>query len=201
MKNKIKNHKSFTLIEVLLVSALFSMAGVMIYYSFANGLKLWQRAQVVQKEESIAIFFDRLSKDLRQTLYFSKIKFEGQENLLSFAGFVTTVADPESFRWDEGLIEQIGVVNYEFDALGKKVLRRQGGYKEAINQGLLPTQVALKGIDSMKLEFLFKGAQGYERKPTAHELIPSVVDVEIDYKDAYKRPQSIRRMLPVPVGI
>ena len=110
MNIKRKNRRGFTLIEVLLVSALFSLAGVMIYYSFANGLKLWRRAQVIQKEEGIQMFLDKMGQDLRQTLYFSKIKFDGQENLLSFACFVTTPADPEGSRAEEGLIDEIGSV-------------------------------------------------------------------------------------------
>ena len=110
-------------------------------------------------------------------------------------------ADPQSSRWEEGMIDQIGLVEYEFNGLEKKVLRRQGDYSQAVNKIPLQSQVALKNIDSLKFEFLYKSPAGYEKKPTAHELIPSAIDVAIEYRDAYKKSQAIHRTFSVPAGI
>ena len=196
-----KSFKGFTLIEVLLVCSLFSLAGVMIYYSFSNGLKLWRRAQFIQKEEFIQIAMDKMGQDLRQAIYFSKIKFEGQENKIKFAGFVMTLPDTQSSRGEEGMIDQIGAVGYEFDALEKKLLRKQADYAHAIKNDLSQTQVALKDIDEVKFNFIFRGKDGYFIQPTAQELIPSMVEVEVKYTDSYKNHKKIERTYPIPVGI
>ena len=56
-----KNNKGFTLIEVCLVSAMVAIISLAIYTTFANGIKIWQKAHTEILEEDVSIFFERFT--------------------------------------------------------------------------------------------------------------------------------------------
>jgi len=64
-------HRGFTLTEVLLVSAMFAVISLAVFNAFSNGFKLWARGQHVMVEGYTAIFLDKISEDLRQTVLMS----------------------------------------------------------------------------------------------------------------------------------
>src|SRR3989338_2632588 len=66
--------KSFTLIEMLLVTSLMAMIGLAVYHSLVNGMKIWDASTRYTAEEDVALFFDKISQDIRSATNYSLIK-------------------------------------------------------------------------------------------------------------------------------
>ena len=192
--------RGFTLIEVLLVTVLFSVVGILLYKSLSNGLRLWNESQETVVEEDIVIFLDKFSEDLRGALRYSLIPFEGKENALSFATLVRTSADERGSRVAEGVIEQIGAVEYHFNFEDKKLYRRQANYSQAVHDKFGSGIPVLASVDSVKFTYMFWDGKVFSRQKAADEDVPAYVEAEVVYQE--KNNQKIfKRLLEVPVGL
>src|ERR1039458_2354762 len=108
-----KNYRQgFTLTEILLVSAMFAVISVAVFNAFSNGFKLWARGQHVMVEGDMAIFLDKISEDLRQTVSISGIPFKGEGTQLTFPAIILDRTDENGARANEGYAAQIGAVRY-----------------------------------------------------------------------------------------
>ncbi len=87
----IKSNKSaFTLIEMLIVTAIISVISLAIFSTFNNGIKIWQRVNNPLPGEDTAIFLNKFSRDLRRTFNFEGIEFIGEKDRVEFASLVTS---------------------------------------------------------------------------------------------------------------
>ena len=87
----IKSDKSaFTLIEMLMVTAIISVISLVIFSTFDNGIKIWQRVNNPLPGEDTAIFLNKFSRDLRRTFKFEGIEFIGEKDRVEFASLVTS---------------------------------------------------------------------------------------------------------------
>ena len=130
-----------------------------------------------------------------------KVETDATARLLRTLGVKETELDSAIKELRKGKKVSSESSENEFNALEKKLIRKQGNYSQAVKHELLQSQVYLQDVDSVKFVFIFSGAEGYGRRPTAHELIPTIVEVQIDYKDVNKNRKSIHRLLSVPVGV
>src|SRR5437773_11479335 len=105
--------KSFTLVEMLLVTSLMAVIGLALFQSLANGLKVWNISTQHAMEDDAAIFFEKISGDVRDAMDYSLIKFDGSKNKISFPTIVRTLSDPRLSPQPD-YISQIGKVEYEF---------------------------------------------------------------------------------------
>lgn len=101
--------RAFTLIELLIVVAIFSIVSIAVYATFSSGLRVWRRAQDVNiTERKDLLRIEKLSREIRQALNFKDIDFDGSKDKICFAEIV----DSEITR-----------ITYFFDA-DKKMLFR-----------------------------------------------------------------------------
>ena len=91
--HKIKQKNALTLIETLLVVSFVSLVSIAIYKSLASGIKVWGKAHDLVVEEDIAVFFDKITSDLRNTFYYSDLDFYGENYRMSFPTIVHTLKD------------------------------------------------------------------------------------------------------------
>ena len=190
--------KAFTLVEVLLVASLMAMVGVAIFQSFANGLKLWSRAERLNREAQVAIFFEKMAEDLRSAATISSISFKGMGSQVSFATVVMTKADQRSSRASEGFIDQLGAVEYRFDPGEHTIFRRQANYAQALKgrwqEAAIPV---VSGIDELILTYEVSSDKGFFMKSQVSEGIPSGIMVEVHFNDESGGHQ-IKRYLAIP---
>lgn len=192
--------KSFTLIEVLLVSSLIAVLGVAIFHTFSNGLKLWARAQRLNPESEVALFLDKIGEDLRSTSAISGIAFKGIGAQLSFPAIVLTKADQRSSRASEGMVNQIGAVRYRFDPGTQTIYRRQANYAQAIKDRWIQEEVPVAvGITELALHYEISSEKRYLLKSTFDEGIPRGVMVEVNFGDDSGKHQ-LKRYFLIPVG-
>lgn len=192
--------KGFSLIEILLVTVLLSLCSVAIFRTFLSGVKLWEHAQRFSVQEDISIFLDKLSEDLRNGFYYSKIKFNGMETQLTFPAFVTVPADERSSRFREGMVDQIGAVKYYLDYEEHKLYRSQANYSQALKGKFETTRELVSAVDSLRFRYYYPDKKGLQAYAKAQDVIPSGVLVEVRFHDESSE-RVMSRFIGIPSGI
>jgi prepilin-type N-terminal cleavage/methylation domain-containing protein len=170
--------KAFTLIEILLVAALFAMLGLAAFTCLSNGLKLWQRAGGLASEEDVAMFLDRFCSDAKNAFSFSQISFEGEEMKVAFPTLVWTATDRRSVRANDEYETQMGRVEYGFDMDKKAIVRRQANYSQALREEWSDPQIVVANVEHVRFRYFYEGQK--EGGPSASGLqLPSAVEIEI----------------------
>jgi prepilin-type N-terminal cleavage/methylation domain-containing protein len=193
------NHRGFTLTEVLLVSAMFAVISLAVFNAFSNGFKLWARGQHVMVEGDTAIFLDRISEDLRQTILITGIPFKGSSSELSFPAIILAPTDSNGSRAKEELGAQVGAIRYTFDPSQKKIFRSQAAYGQALKeQWSYPIEVA-NLIEDVSLRYYFTADKGLDVKTQADKGIPVGVMIDVQFL-VEGQVFHMRRFLVIPVG-
>lgn len=101
--------KAFTLIELLIVTTIFSIVSIAVYATFSSGMNVWRRSKEINIEQERALLkIEKLGRELRQTFNFKDIDFYGSKDKLQ----IPAIVDFEVAR-----------ITYFFDA-DKKILFR-----------------------------------------------------------------------------
>ncbi len=190
----------FSLIEILLVVSLIAMIGLAIYSAFSTGLKVWERGKHFGIEEDIAIFFDHISEELRNSFRFSRIPFYGRSQRLAFVTIVKTLSGSKINAEEDSYISQIGKVEYEFDVLKDQFLKREADYGQAMQGKYSEKGVILKSIRNIEFKYYFLTRQGEWHSTQIVDQLPAVVTIEIEYADQSGEIQKITRMINIPLG-
>ncbi len=187
----------FTLMEILLVSVLIATVSIAIFGVLNNGIKLWSRGMAVDKKGELFIGLEKIAQDFRGVLPFSLIKFKGMESQVSFATIVLTPADVRSSRVTEGIVDQLGAVEYRFDPALGKMFRRQADYGQAIKKQWGQEQEIASGISDVRFDYYIDGQKSYERKAHIETHIPKGVMLTMRFGE---RGPQMQRYFEIPVG-
>lgn len=193
------NRKAFTLIEILIVTALVAAVSVAIANAFSNGLKLWARADRLTQQTQAGIFIDKFSEDLRQTHPISTLRFKGRSTEIQFPTQVLTPADPHSARHKEEMVNTIGAVRYRFDHATKSIYRSQANYGQALKGKFTDEQIVVEGIEEVSFTYYHITEKGYEGKSVIDEGVPAAVLIKITMIDEGNHSQ-FERFCPIALG-
>ena len=185
--------------EMLIVVSLLSLIGLALYKSLANGIKVWERSQRLVKEEDVALFFEKLTQDLRNTYLYSRIKFEGNELGFSFPAYVKTLADARGHSPRGEYIEQMGRVEYAFDPNKDIIYKRQANYGQALDNHYQPEQVLVRSVERVKFNYFYWTKKEELYSQDVLDVPPSGVEVELEFSDKLGR-RSMRKFIEIPVG-
>lgn len=192
-------NRAMTLIEVLLVVSLVSMISLSLYKGLTTGIRVWERSRVSVKEEDIALFFDKLTKDLHNSYLFTTIVFEGSESRLAFPSIVLTAAGDELGLKEGELSEQLGRVEYFIDLLDKTIYRRQYNYAQAISQSG-PAAIALvPEVESLKFRYYYVTESKELYNSDFLDAIPMGLEVEVQFSDGAGQ-RSLKKYIDIPIG-
>jgi len=194
-----KSAGGFTLIEVLLVTAIFASIGLAVFSCLSNGIKLWTKSQTLLAEQDLAVFLDRVALELRNSFLYSKIPFKGEEYDIVFPTVVMTVADRESSRAQEGYVDQLGSVRYSFDAAEGVILREQANYSLATRGEFAAARVDVKGVKELRFRYYYPGSKEPRMSTSGDGQIPSGVDIEVRLLESGEE-KVYRRYVPIPAG-
>jgi prepilin-type N-terminal cleavage/methylation domain-containing protein len=163
----------FTLIEILIVSAIFSVVAIAIYSTFASGMNIWRRVENVSLlERKINLRLEKMSCELRQSLNFADIGFEGSKEGLTFALLV------------DG---EICEVCYLFDLGQKVILRREDRFEDILQDKVSRPRRFLFPIEEFELEYLCFDDQEdeyiWKDDWEKQKGIPLAVKIRLKYKD------------------
>ena len=81
---KVSHRYGFTLIELVLVTAILGVIGMAVYGTFSNGINIWKQVTEDSAAEDITLFFEKISFDLRNSFKLTGIRFKGEKTQLAF---------------------------------------------------------------------------------------------------------------------
>lgn len=192
---------SYTLIEMLLVVSILSMMGLALFHALSSGLNIWERSRRFVIEEDIAIFFDKIGQDLRNSFFYSKMPFAGKSTLLRFP---TRLKFPRA--QDEELQEGLGEVEYYFDSTRKSLLRRQLSYGQALyrdgtGQALRgdagKERIMLRSVESVHFVYYFLEGNEVVSKKEIEDAMPRAVAIAVEFQDG-QRKRSLHKLINLP---
>lgn len=194
------SRRAFTLVEMLLVTALVAGISLAVFSCLLNGLRLWDRSRVLMTEEDTAFFVDRFSSDLRNSFPFSTLLFQGGERSLSFPTVVMTKTDAAGSRAAEGVAPAIGAVRYAFDAGTGELSRRQANYAQATRAAWQDPRVMIRGLKQVRFKYFPAATADYRLSQDPGDPFPAGVEVEITFLNGTGE-KTLRRFVPIPAGL
>ncbi len=160
----------FTLIEVLVVTALFAIIGVSLFQSFSMGLKVWKRASRPNFSYRKAVLsLERMARELRQSRGYPNTTFQGDDEGLSFASVVYGKVYNLTYEYkQQGLWRHAKVLSAGWDA---------GQEREAV-PGIADMEFTYYGYDAPSSSYIF-----FDEWDGAVKGRPMAVRVVVDLED------------------
>ncbi|MFH1339460.1 MAG: type II secretion system protein GspJ [Candidatus Omnitrophota bacterium] len=196
-RNPNRAQAAFTLIEMLIVLAMFSLIGLAVVSTLSSGIKIWQRLTRAERQEDINIFFDRFAKELRNTFKFTAIKFRGEKDRIAFAAFVTTPGS--SLAQESG----IGEVDYSYGKSGRELSKQVRNYSQIYEGGSGSSRVLFTEVESVKFEYYF-----YDDKEKEYFWLeewglqdepPLAVRVQLEFRNG-QQSEKVTRTIDIPIS-
>ena len=150
MKKALYKH-GFTLIELILVTAMLGVIGLALFGTFANGIHIWEKVTQESVAEDISLFFEKISYDLRNSFKMTGMKFRGGKNKVSFPANI-------KMRGDESIKNSIGQVTYYFDRRKHILNRREATYSEVYRHKPGSKRILAEGLSSLSFTYFIYDA-------------------------------------------
>lgn len=139
-----KRNRSFTLIELIIVTAMLSIISLALYSTFSNGIKIWQKINQDIPAEDVNIFFEKFTSDLRNSLKIAGISFVGGEDEIEFATLVNSKKLQKT---------TIGEIKYKFNSGEGEIIRQKMDYSDVYNGEDGMREALLQKVKSMKFQY------------------------------------------------
>ncbi len=141
-----RNNLGFTLIEMLIVTAIISVISLAIFSTFDNGIKIWQRVNNPLPGEDVAIFLNKFERDLRNTFRFAGIEFVGEKDRLEFASLVTSRNLQKT---------TVGGIIYSYDILNETLKRTEKDFSQIYSDEKGRIAQVLAKIRDLKFQYYY----------------------------------------------
>lgn len=186
---------------MLIVASLFSLISIAIYSSIVSGINVWSRIRTKVMEEDIALFFDKISFDINNTYFYSKIKPEGSRNRISFPCRVWVLADSKLGLPSGYYLRQLGKVEYFFDKGKRRLVKKIANYSQALRGEYGFTKVLLDHVVDVYFRyFYFQDNKEIETSTIENERLPSRIKVCVVVSLPCGERRTISRYIDVPIG-
>lgn len=189
-----------TLMEILIVVSLIGMVSIAIYTSLSLGAKVWKRSQSALIEQDLALFFDRITRDLHRTFYFASLPPEGGMHHFSFPSVVEVIPDKQRKDMPTGYTDEIGKVEYRYDSFRKTIIRKQARYASAVNGQFDTTRVLAGPVESFQIRYIYLVESGEETSDTVLQTMPASIEIRVEFSDSYGR-REITKFVDIPLSM
>ena len=176
-----KSLTGFTLVEMVIVTAMLSVISLAIYATFNSGAKIWQRIDLQEPEEEVNIFFDKFAADLRSCFRFEGMYFLGEEDRVEFPAMVYS-NDLEK--------RTVGRAIYSYNYMEGRVTRRQSDFSQVYYEDEGDVTLSLLNVSGLGFLYYY-----YEEKTEKYfwltewlgDGLPLAVRIELELNDGVKR--------------
>ena len=195
-----KRDRAFTLIEVLISSAIISLVAIGIYSAFASGISVWKRSNESRAyERKIIRFFDRLTRELRNTFKISSIAFEGTGDSVAFPALIESITDEGEQRFE------IGKISYSLNE-DNTLCKQKEMYSELFQEEReVECEELIKEVFELKFSYCFLDNITGEYKwkdewvEGQQDSIPKAVKIELLLEEDQEESKFIKTIL-IPTG-
>ena len=143
-----RSQQGFTLVEILIGIAIFSVVSASVYFNFHMGVLLYSRtSQDLDRLTDLRLALNRMEKDLKNAILFEEVPFEGGKKRIRFPAIV------EVYNKDE---EKRTPLEIEYFLRGKALHRKINSLQDDFFQaGKEKDQVFLEGIKNLSFSFIY----------------------------------------------
>lgn len=187
-----------TLVEILLVVSMIAMITTALYNCFFNGMKIWERTREFVVEEDVAVFFDKISSELRNTFIHSQLTMNGNNTRFSFPTIIRVIKDSEKEEEAE-YVDQLGQVEYYYDLIERAFLRRQANYGQAVAERWQKPQKVISKVDFVKFRYVYVTDNEEKISDENLEGVPFGVEIEVGFTDKKGR-HVLKRLINLPLN-
>lgn len=174
----------FTLAEVLTALCISVLMTTALSAVLMSALMASERARAnFSKYQALRVFFLVLERDLRSTMAYGPLPFEGKEDEIRFPGRAKTPVR----------------IAYRFEA--GRLLRSEADLKESWNRSRAVEKTFLPGLKAIHFEFPYRRGEGgtvflpfWLEEP--HQGIPQAVKVTLELKDGAR----FSKLISLPQG-
>ena len=170
-----KHTAAFTLVEILVTTAIAAVISLALFTAFSNGIRIWRRVNTRVAAEQFALFCERFRDDTLRAVNFSTIPCAGRETGLEFACLVAVPGQP---------LRGVGRVEYAFENGG--ITRAAGDYPSAFAFQRPEGRTVLEGVRVCAFEYYFfdsvKKEYGWAEEWQQPRL-PLAVRLRCEFKD------------------
>lgn len=184
------DRRGFTLLELLVGTALVAVVAVVVAAAFAAGFRIWQRVSQQGDEESVT-GMELLSRDLRNTVPSRLAPFTGDEIRLEIP---TILVSPSK---EGGAVP--GVVRYEYNR-SARTLDRVLHYFLVPDADQEHRDIVMESVGSVRFSYGDRGLDG--RDPvqwtsawSGRTNEPAAVRVELEFESGGVRFERVRTIL------
>ncbi|MCX7661289.1 MAG: hypothetical protein N2Z79_01225 [Candidatus Omnitrophica bacterium] len=139
-----RNRIGLTFTELLIVSSLFLIIGIVVYAVTRNTINFWYRIKLSSELEDLNIIFDKLSFDLQNSFRFKGISILGNKERLEFPCLVNSSKLKKI---------TVGKIIYEFDSLTKTLNKYQLDYSDIYNDKFPNPNFSLRNVESLEFQY------------------------------------------------
>ncbi len=168
----------FTLVEMLIVTMIFSVVGLALFTTLNSGITIWQRLNQAGAEEDVSLVFERIARDLRNAFKFESIDFQGSKDKIVSGGLV--IVD----RLSKTLTTTVGQVIYYYDSSSQELKREEKNYSQIYKERDGAKTILLKGVND--LTFTYYSINEEDGMPAwepewKNEGLPLAVRIELEF--------------------
>ncbi len=192
--------RGFTLVEMILVTALTAVIGAALYRALADGITIWQRTQRSGTDEEVLLFLDRFKQDLHNAVIYSQIDFELGADSFAFPSVIRIREDKVKTSGRILYADQIGKVEYFFDKRHRRICRRQANYSQALKGRYGSPQDLVSSVQSVRFDYAYAREIGPDAPQGEEGFMPAAILVEMDIIEDKGRLRSVRRLINIPVA-
>jgi hypothetical protein len=190
--------KSLTLMEILITTAILSLVGVAIYSTFANGLAIWKRANIINRGgNNLRLALEKINSEIRNTYNFSQIPFEGKREFISF---------PALIQGEKDLRYRPGQISYIFDPGEGALFKEKKSYSQIYQDKPVKRELAIEGLKDIIFSFCYLDSvsETYRWKddwnPEEQDSLPKAVKIEFILEKGSGKKSEFIRTIVIPAG-
>lgn len=192
--NASRRQRGLTLVEMLVALSISAFLGIVLYTVFAQGCRVWQRANRERPQIDLDIALEKITADLRNVVTWSKsVKgLKGDKKSVEFYTRMPSSPGKPELETAE-LRMKPGRVRYLWNAGAKTLVRSAEGYGQLLGsqRDKLREQVLLRGVESFKLDYFSPGKEkGLWVKDWGEEGMPAAVKVTVEFENRRGKPLS-----------
>jgi prepilin-type N-terminal cleavage/methylation domain-containing protein len=189
----LKKKKGVTLVEILMALVLFSLIGIKIFSIFSQGVTLWKREkEMYALHQKSRLFLELIAGELRNTVSFQPLDFEGKKNSISFLLF--------SNRYNTGNLCKI---NYYFDSQ-EQCLRRSYQTFSEIHLGKKGKDEKLTaGVEDFNISYAYSKEQDdFDWKDywESKKDLPIGIKIHLKLINKYGKSEKYSKTIYMPIG-
>lgn len=143
---KVLYKNGFTLIELVLVTAILAVIGMAVYGTFSNGINIWKKVTEDSVVEDVNLFFEKISVELRNSFKLTGIRFKGERTRISFPSRI-------KYSGKDGIENSIGQISYSLDKKKKVLERIEKNYSEVYLKRAGSLRILSENIKSLQFQY------------------------------------------------